>query len=197
MGAQPDIRYTEEEYLAREREAETKSEYFQGEIFAMAGGSPTHSIIANNVGASLTVALRKKPCVVFQSDMRVKILSLRKYCYPDVSVVCGAPEYERNAFGESLLNPTLIVEALSSSTKDYDRGTKFLHYRSLPSLQEYLLVDTEQIGVELFTKQSSGKWLLSEYRSLTESVILESVACALSLADIYDKTDLLRESQAI
>lgn len=182
--------YTESEYLAREREAETKSEYFQGEIFAMAGGSPTHSIIANNVGAVLALALKKKPCVAFQSDMRVKIAAIRKYCYPDVSVVCGKPEYEKDVFGESLLNPTLIVEVMSPSSADYDRGTKFAHYRALPSLKEYALVDSECVSVEVFTKQSNGKWLLSEYKSLSESALLESIDGALPLVELYEKTEI-------
>lgn len=190
MTAEPKVLYTESEYLARERDAETKSEYFQGEIFAMAGSSPTHSVIANNVGAILALALRKKPCVAFQSDMRVKIAAIRKHCYPDVSVACGKPEYERDAFGDSLLNPTLIVEVMSPLSSDYDRGTKFSHYRALPSLKEYALVDSERVGVEVFTKQPNGKWLLSEYKSLSESAALESVDCALSLAEIYEKTDI-------
>lgn len=182
--------YTESEYLAREREAETKSEYFQGEIFAMAGGSPAHSIIAMNISISLGSQLRKKPCTAYTSDMRVKIAAIRKYCYPDVSVVCGKPEYEKDVFGESLLNPTLIVEVTSPSSADYDRGTKFAHYRALPSLKEYALVDSECVSVEVFSKQPNGKWLLSEYKSLSESALLESIDCALPLAELYEKTEI-------
>src|SRR5712692_10164216 len=132
-------RVTPEEYLARERDAEHKSEYFDGEIFAMAGGSPQHSAIIFNVNGLLFPQLRGGPCRGFNSDMRVKVSETGLYTYPDLVVLCGEPQFD-DEHQDTLLNPTLIVEVLSPTTKAYARGDKFSHYRWLESLQEYLLV---------------------------------------------------------
>ena len=135
MSAVPKPYLTPQEYLARERRAETKSEYLRGGVFAMSGASRNHNLVATNVAAELRQQLRDRDCEVHQSDMRVKISSTGLYTYPDVTVVCGEPEFEDEEV-DTLLNPKVIVEVLSPSTADYDRGGKFTHYRRLPSLRE-------------------------------------------------------------
>ena len=147
MPAMPKPLLTPEEYLARERRAETKSEYLRGEVFAMAGASRAHNLIASNAAGELRQQLRDRPCEVYPSDMRVKVSPSGLYTYPDVTVVCGEPQFE-DAEVDTLLNPKVLVEVLSPSTADYDRGGKFTHYRRLPSLQEYVLISQDRPLVE-------------------------------------------------
>jgi Uma2 family endonuclease len=177
---------TAQEYLARERRAETKSEYRRGEVFAMAGASRKHSLIATNVAAELGQQLRERPCEVYQSDMRVRVSTTGLYTYPDVTVVCGEPEFE-DAEVDTLLNPRVLVEVLSATTADYDRGGKGLHYRQLPSLQEYLLVSQDRPLIEHYVRQGPDQWLLTEWRSLDDVVNLPSIDCRLPLTEIYSK----------
>ena len=138
VSLQPKLRFTPEEYLAIERRAECKSEYFNGEIFAMSGASPQHVLIVTNVVSELRWQLKKRPCTVYSTDLRLKVSLTGLYAYPNVIVVCGKPEFE-NDHEDTLLNPTLIVEVLSDSSKDYDRGGKFEQYRTLESFTEYVL----------------------------------------------------------
>lgn len=178
-------RYTAEEYLALERKAEYKSEYVNGHIIAMSGASRQHNIIAANISREISTQLRGRPCESYISDMRVRVSETGLYTYPDVVAVCGDMRFA-DGQTDTLLNPTVIVEVLSSSTEAYDRGDKFAHYRRLESLQDYLLVSQETVRVEHYVRQGE-KWLLSEASALTDTVHLASIQCALVLGDIYDK----------
>jgi Uma2 family endonuclease len=177
---------TPEQYLEMERQAEYKSEYFQGEVFAMAGGTAAHNLIASNVNRELNQQTRQRPCTVYTSDMQVQVSVTGLYTYPDACVVCGEAKFldER---GQTLLNPTLIVEVLSPSTEGYNRGRKFEHYRTIESLQEYLMVASDHMHADLFTRQPDGHWVLSPFGEPGDTVELKSVGCRLVLADIYEK----------
>ena len=184
MSSLPKQFYTPEEYLDRERRAEYKSEYFAGEIVAMAGAKRKHNLIGSNITTSLSVQLREAPCEVYANDMKVQADKARQFSYPDVVVVCGEPQF-RDDQDDVLQNPTVVVEVLSPSTEAYDRGEKFLRYRRLDSLQEYFLVTQNERRVEQFTKQSDGSWRMTE--TTEGSFELESVGCTLSFDDIYSK----------
>lgn len=177
---------TPEEYLALERKAESKSEYLDGEIFAMTGASKNHNLIAGNVFSALKQLLREKLCEIYISDMRVKIPAANLYTYPDVAVVCGESQFEDDAV-DTLLNPMLIVEVLSKSTAAYDRTTKFGYYRTLASVAEYLLIAQNGYHVEHYTSQPDGRWMLADFRTPEDVLQLESVQCSLALREIYDK----------
>ena len=189
MSLQPKTYLTPEEYLALERKAEYKSEYLAGEMFAMSGASPRHVLIVTNVVAELRGQLKQRPCTVYSSDLRVKVSPTGLYSYPDVVVVCDQPQFADEQ-RDTLLNPTLIVEVLSESTKDYDRGEKFEHYRTLPSLREYILIAQDKYHVEHFVRQPDNRWLLSETNLLEDTIHLSSIACDLALAEVYDKVEM-------
>ena len=190
MLVQPTAKMTPEEYLERERQAETKSEYFAGEVFAMAGAGEAHNLIVTNVIIALGTQLRKRPCKVYPSDMRVLVSPTGLYTYPDVVVVCGEPRF-LDEKRDTLLNPTLLVEILSESTEAYDRGKKFEHYRQIESLQEYLLVSQVAPRVERFLRQEAGTWLFSEAKGLHATAELTSIQCRLPLAEVYEKVDAI------
>ena len=185
MSAAPKPYVTPEQYLALERQAETKSEYFAGEIFAMAGASREHSLISSNVLGDLWSQLREGPCTVYNSDMKVRSTQ-EHFAYPDVTVVCGEAQFggeER----EVLLNPTLIVEVLSPSTEAWDRGGKFEQYRQRESLQEYVLIAQDRPHVERYARQADGQWLLTEVNGLEAVLALPSIGGELALAEVYRK----------
>lgn len=185
MATEAKPRLTPEQYLAMERHSETRNQFLNGEVFAMTGASREHNLLVANLLAGLHSQLRGRTCEAYANDMRVKVSATGLYTYPDVVVVCGQPQLE-DAELDTLLNPTLIAEVLSDSTEDYDRGTKFAHYRTLPSFSEYLLVAQNEVHVEHFIRQSDG-WLLTETRDLTATLDLPSIGCRLSLADIYER----------
>ena len=189
MATIPKSYITPEEYLEIDRKAERKSEYFAGEMFAMAGAREPHVLIVGNVAGELRQQVRTRPCRVYGSEMRVQVSATGMYVYPDVIVVCGEPQFldERR---DTLLNPNLIVEVLSESTEAYDRGKKFEHYRTLESFSEYLLFSFDRINAELFTRQPDGRWLLSAANTLESSIELPSIGCRLILADVYEKVDV-------
>ena len=189
MSTQPKAFLTPEQYLEIEREAEFKSEYCDGEMFAMAGAAEVHNLLVANLIAGLHPQLRSRPCRVCPSDMRVRVRATGLYTYPDVVVVCGEPQFldERR---DTLLNPSLLIEVLSPSTEAYDRGKKFEHYRSIESLREYLLVASDRVHVDQYTCQPDGRWLLTSADRLEDSLDLQSVGCRLALLDLYEKTDL-------
>jgi len=189
MSSQVKVHHTPEEYLALERQAEYKSEYFNGEIFAMTGASRRHNLVAGNVFASLHGQLRKRPCEIYPSDMRVKVSPTGLYTYPDVVIVCGEPIFDDKQ-KDTLLNPTVLVEVLSKSTASYDRGEKFEHYRKLDSLAEYLVIAQNKYHVEHYTRQPDNRWLLSETDDMQKTNHLSSIECDLALADIYDKVEV-------
>lgn len=175
---------TEEQYLEIERKAERKSEFHDGEVFAMAGASENHNLLVWNLIAHFSRQLPSGRCRGYPSDMRVCVSDTGLYTYPDVVVVCGKPQFldERR---ETLLNPTLIVEVLSPSTEAYDRIRKFEHYRSLSSLRQYLIVASERIETELRTRQPDGQWLLSFASKGQDVIDLESVDARLLVSEIY------------
>jgi Uma2 family endonuclease len=191
MPSQAKARLTAEEYLAIERQASCKSEYLDGEMFAMAGASRRHNLIALNIGAELRTQLQQRPCEVYTSDMRVKISRTGLYTYPDVVVVCDEPRFEDTEV-DTLLNPIVLVEVLSPSTADYDRGGKFEHYRTLPSLQAYLLVAQERCHVVHYTRQQDNAWLLAETDDIQDCIRLPSIRCDLLLSEVYAKVQLDR-----
>lgn len=173
------------EYLEQERRAETKSEYLDGEVFLMAGASRSHNLLVTNVIAALHGSLRGRGCELYSSDMRVQVSATGLFTYPDVVVVCGEPEF-LDAAVDTLLNPTLIVEVLSPSTADYDRGGKFAHYRALPSLREYLVLAQEKVHAEHSVRQADGRWLLAETDDPAAVLRLEAIGCELSLGAAYE-----------
>ncbi|MDX6447223.1 MAG: hypothetical protein QOH71_4297 [Blastocatellia bacterium] len=175
-----------EEYLRLERQAEYKSEYVNGEIFAMSGASRKHNLITGNISSEFNQQLRDKPCEVYANEMRVKVTATGLYTYPDVVVVCGEPKFEDKYF-DTLLNPTVLVEVLSPSTERYDRIAKSSYYRTLDSLAEHLLVAQDEVRLEQYVKQANGQWLLFESTSLDAVVELPSIGCSLALRDVYDK----------
>jgi Uma2 family endonuclease len=178
---------TEEEYLEYERKAETKSEYYRGELFAMAGARASHNIILSNLIRDLGNSLRKKPCTVFPSDMRVRVSSTGLYTYPDISIVCEKPIY-LDSKEDTLLNPFVILEILSDSTESYDRGAKFQMYRNIPELKEYVLVSTKYKKIESFVR-STDLWVL--YESIDSNpFLIQSLGIEISLEDMYEKVEI-------
>ncbi|MGH7468460.1 MAG: Uma2 family endonuclease [Longimicrobiales bacterium] len=185
MSTQPNSRITPAEYLDAERRAETKSEYYAGEVFAMAGASQAHNLIVTNLIVALGTQVRGSACRVYPGDMRVKVESTGLYTYPDVAVVCGKADLEDEHF-DTLLNPILLIEVLSASTERYDRGNKAEHYRRLATLRELLLITQNEPQVARYRRQGERDWLLTEFRDLDESVELTAIDCMLTLRDIYD-----------
>lgn len=177
---------TPQQYLDRERAAEYKSEFYDGEVFAMVGASRKHNLISANLVRELSAHLKGQSCEVYPSDMRVKVSPTGLYTYPDVVVVCDEPQFE-DAELDTLLNPTLLCEVLSESTADYDRGRKFGHYRKLDSLKEYVLVDQNEPHVEHFIRQPDDQWVLSEVDGPEATLVLPSIDCRIPLAEIYHK----------
>jgi Uma2 family endonuclease len=173
------------EYLALERSSRDKHEYCDGEVFAMAGASREHNLIVANVVGELRAALRHRPCEVYPSDMRLKVPAAGTYSYPDASALCGSAEFE-DAEVDTLLNPAVIVEVLSESTEDYDRGTKFKNYRSIPSFREYVVVSQTEVLVEHHVRQADGSWLMREHRA-GERFELSALACDLAVDELYLK----------
>ena len=188
MATHPKTYLTPEQYLEIERKAEVRSEYFQGEIFAMAGAGEAHNLIVWNLAAELGRQLRKRPCRAYVADMRIQVKATGLYTYPDASVVCEEPQF-RDQTRDTLLNPTLIVEVLSHSTEAYDRGRKFEHYRSVESVREYLLIASERVSGELYTRQADGRWLLTAAGRLDDSLELESIGARLALGGLYEKVE--------
>lgn len=181
-------RYTVDEYLALERASETKHEFYDGEIFAMAGASESHNLIVGNVLTALNQALRDQPCRVYPSDMRVRCPS-GLHTYPDVTVVCGDPQFE-DGQRDTLLNPLVIIEVLSPSTEKYDRGNKFENYQAIPSLRENVLVLQERIRVEHYTRrEDADEWLLKSVNDSGATVAFPAPGCQVSVAEMYAKVE--------
>lgn len=191
MSAQPQTCLTAEEYLEIERQAEYKSEFYAGEMFAMAGGSEAHNLIAVNVVGELRNRLKGGPCRVYTSDMRVRTAPNGLYTYPDISVVCDRPEFapDRSGARDTLLNPLILFEVLSESTEAYDRGKKFELYRELDSLRQYVLIAQERMHVDYFIRDEDGTWRFDAASGPDAELALPPIQCTLPLAEIYDKVE--------
>src|SRR5437870_8707171 len=183
-------RLTEAEYLEIERAAEFKSEFFDGEMFAMAGGTPQHSLIAINIAAEFRHRLKTHPCVPYNTDLRIKIEATGLFTYPDLSVICGPLQFA-DGTDDTVVNPILLVEVLSDSTEAYDRGKKFEHYRQIASLQEYLLISQKEPRIEQFVRQVDGRWLLTEAAGMNAVLELPSLRISLSLAEVFAKVNFI------
>ncbi len=166
-----------------------RSEYYRGEMFALAGASRRHNLITGNVFGELHVQLKQRLCEVYQSDMRVKVSTSGLYTYPDVVATCTEPRFE-DEHGDTLLNPQVIVEVLSASTEAWDRGRKFEHYRAISALSEYVLISQDRCHVERHSRQPGGQWLLWETSTPGDVLMLESIKCTLQIAEIYAKVNL-------
>jgi Uma2 family endonuclease len=175
---------SQQEYLDSERLATEKNEYFQGEIFAMSGASRFHNRISTNLIGQLFNHLSGKKCTPYGSDLRVHIPENTLYTYPDITIVCDDEKYLDDAF-DTLLNPKIIIEILSKTTKDYDKGSKFTLYRSIASLVEYILIDSEKMFVERFAKNSEGNWTLYEYALPSDFLVIPTIDFKIELDLIY------------
>jgi Uma2 family endonuclease len=180
--------YTPEEYLELENKADYKNEYRDGEIVPMTGGTTNHNKIALNFAANLKFGLRGQDYDIYIGDVRLWIPRYRQYTYPDVMVIAGEPIYTGTGT-TTVMNPSLIVEVLSKSTKNYDLGDKFIYYRSIPEFKEYILIDQTKYHVIQYAKNSEGKWLLSEQESEKAVLELSSVEFQIPLKDIYEKVN--------
>ncbi len=176
------------DYLALERQAETKSEYLNGCIYAMTGASREHNTIVFNLARRIGNQLDRKPCRGYVNDMRVKVSPTGLYTYPDAVVVCGEPRFEDRHL-DTLLNPTVIIEVLSDSTEAYDRGDKFAHYRTLESLTDYLLVAQDKPRIEHYSRQPDGQWLYSAADGLDARAEIAAIGCVLQLTEVYDRVE--------
>jgi Uma2 family endonuclease len=183
-------RFTIAEYLKMEKAAAEKNEYYQGEIFAMSGALLPHNIISANTLVNLHQKLKGKGCRPLGSDMRIHIEENSLFTYPDISVVYGKSQTLNND-NFNLLNPVVLVEVLSQSTKNFDRGDKFKLYRDIPTLKEYILIDSKNVGIECWRINSNGYWELEEYKSVDKTLSIPALQVSIPLTDIYDGTDLV------
>ena len=184
MSSASKTKFTVAEYLAIERKSESKHEFFDGDIFAMTGGTPAHSLIASNFIREAGNALKDRPCVVFTSDLRVKVNATGLYTYPDITIVCGEQRFDDDQ-RDTLINPTIVVEVLSKSTASYDRGTKSKHFRKIDSLQALIFIEQDCPAVELYRRQPDGNWILTDATELTDSIAIEPIGICIPLAEIY------------
>ena len=192
-------RFTVEEYLQMERAATERHEYYRGEIFrmqghgealAMSGAGDRHNIIFSNLFGELCIKLKGKKCSPFGPDMRLSIPENTLFTYPDISVYCR--DIDDSIDEDTIVNPTVLIEILSLSTRSYDRGEKFMLYRDIPTLREYILVDTDSVRVEVYRINNSGHWELEEYKQLAEQLVIPVLGFSIPLSDIYDRTRLAR-----
>jgi Uma2 family endonuclease len=181
-----------EEYLRLEYDAVNKHEYYGGEVFAMAGGSPDHSLLIFNFGGELRNALKGRPCRVYDSNLRVRIRDADAYCYPDISVICGERQFDpQDANKQTILNPTVIIEVLSPGTEAFDRGGKWSDYARIPSLKQFVIVSQNLPRVETYLRQEDDKWQYSAVTGLDATLQLESIQVTLKLQEIYDGVESL------
>lgn len=186
MATASNIFITPEEYLERERKAEFRNEYFRGQVVAMSGASRQHVRIVTNLIRELGQQLRQRDCNVYSTDLRVSISRASLYTYPDVVITCGEEKFLDTAF-DTLLNPAVIIEVLSESTRDYDRGQKFESYRLSASLSDYLTVAQDRMHVEQWTRQADGRWMLSEHTEASSRIHIQLIGVELPVSDIYEK----------
>jgi Uma2 family endonuclease len=182
---QPAMKYfTPEEYLAMEETSDIRHEYYQGEIFAMAGGSVNHNRVNKNLDRHFESGLSGKPCEAFMDNMRLWIKANGLFTYPDLMVVCGEPEFYEGR-DDMITNPVVIIEVLSKTTQDYDCGGKFKLYRSIPSLQEYVVIDQYAVHVEQYYLEAPNKWIFTEYNQITDALQFAKIDFQIALRDVY------------
>lgn len=187
---------TEEEYLILDRASTTKHEYFNGRIYAMTGAKEPHNLINGNTLASLHSQLRRKPCRIYASDMRVKVTKTGLNTFPDIVIICGQPELT-DSTRDTATNPVVIIEILSDSTERYDRGMKFQNYRTLDTLRDYILIAQDHPHIEHFSRQDGGVWVLHEATGDTDTINILSIECTLSVEDVYEKVEFEQETPEI
>jgi Uma2 family endonuclease len=185
-------RLTEAEYLRIESAAAFKSEYFDGEMFAMAGGTPEHSLIGTNIAGEFRDRLKGHEGVAYNSELRIKIEATGLHTYPDLSIICGAVQIAEGS-EDSAVNPTVIVEVLSDSTEGYDRGKKFEHYRQIRTLREYLLVSQKEPRIELFARGEDGRWLSMEASGLDARIEVSSLGIEIALREVFANVNFVRK----
>lgn len=189
MSTQSRRRYTLEEYFALELASEGKYEYFDGEVFDMSGGSRDHEQIIANCLVALRAALRGRSCRVYPSNLRVKVPTQPPYRYPDLTALCDMPRFEKIGGVDVLINPSLVVEVLSSSTEAYDRSDKFTHYKSIETFAEYLLIAQRRPHATQFIRGENGIWTHREYNDLADVIQLASLECQVNLRDMYEDVE--------
>ncbi len=196
MSTVPNRLLSEREYLSRERKADVRSEFYRGEVFAMAGASREHNLIAANISRSLGNQLADRPCEVYQSDMKVRVSETGLHTYPDVVVGCGELQFADDV-KDVLLSPILLAEVLSESTAAYDCGPKAAHYRLLDSLQEFLLIDQNFPFAEHYLRDDADTWRVTRHEGLTAVIELRSIGCKLALADAYAKVQFVADARPL
>ena len=189
MSTQKIKKLTPEEYLEIERNAEFKSEYYNGEMFALAGASYVHNRITRNISKALGLQLKGKVCEEFQSDLKIKEKISGLFTYPDVVVIRGEPEFYDDE-KDVVINPAVIMEVLSKSTETYDRGFKFELYRRIEALKDYFMVSQDKISIEYYTRNDDDSWTLKEFKKINQNIEIKSIGCILELKDVYYKVDL-------
>jgi len=184
--------FSPEEYLAQEKDSLHKNEYFAGEIFMMAGSSTNHNRISLNTSGRLSFGLEGKRCEAFNSDQRLFIKKNGLFTYPDAMVVCGRIEFDKKD-SEAITNPIVIVEVLSPSTQDYDRGSKFELYRDIDSFREYILIHQDKVHIEHYHKDDTNRWILTEIKDIEEGLTFHTINFSLPIRQIYARVDWLIE----
>lgn len=185
---EPALKYpliSQEDYLAMERSATEKHEYFKGEVFAMSGASMDHNLIVNNINTLVLPFLKGKGCKMFGSDLRIHIPENTLFTYPDLSIICGTPVTTSDE-KDNFISPSVLIEVLSKSTRDYDRGSKFTLYRSIRSLKEYITIDSLSVNVEVWKRNPDDSWVLHDFRLITDSFTISTIGFTLQLSDIYE-----------
>jgi Uma2 family endonuclease len=196
MAANPQQRYTLEEYFELERRSEERFEFWNGEVFSMSGVSPEHGQIESNLIFCLRTKLSGRSCRIFPANVRIKVPTAPPYRYPDLSALCDEAQYEKIGGIDALTNPALIVEVLSPSTEAYDWGEKFWRYKSIPSFSEYLLIAQDRTFVTQFVKHSSGDWIRYDFADLSDNVKIHSLSCEMSLSEVYQDIKFAAEIEA-
>jgi Uma2 family endonuclease len=186
MAAHPRPHLSLDAYTEIETSTGLKHEYYRGSVYAMTGASPRHNLTVANVIALLHTQLRGRACTVYPSDLRIKVEQTGLYTYPDISVICGELRLD-SAKRDTATNPTVLVEVLSPSTRDYDRGTKFQHYRAIDTLREYIVISQDAPHIEQYIRQDSDQWLLREFELPEQIVALDSIGCTIDLQGVYEK----------
>ena len=195
MSTQPHRRYTLEEYFDLEMRSEERYEYFNGEVFCMSGSTPAHDRINMNMIVDLSNKLRSSSCLLFSSNVRVKVPAAPPYRYPDLTATCAVPDYERIGGIGAVTNPQLIIEVLSISTEAYDRGDKFTEYKSIESFREYLLVAQHRPHITHYAKDANGHWSYEEINGIDGSLRIATLDCELRLRDVYENVEFVPQPE--